>query len=150
MNPITIGAIVLIALLTLGIGVQTKRLESCKSDHAAFVATVKAEGEAAKAKADAQALEDKQRKEKADAKNRIAIAGYRNTIKQLRESANTSGGSMSSNPAGSRCPEGQVCYDKSEYQRADGIFVKGARGLADEGSQIAIDLSTAQEWANTR
>ena len=141
MNPLQIVYSVLALVLLAGAGTYIYKCESAMrfAERAAILA------EDAKKKADEQAASDRQAKEKADAENERTIAGLRANIKRLRQP--TSGGSVSANPPGSRCPDGQVCYDKAEYQRADGVFVAGARGLADEGSEIAVDLSTAQTWA---
>ena len=141
MNPLQIVYSILALVLVAGVGTYIYKCETAMTFKEQAVALAKD----AKKKAEKQAASDRQAKEKADEENKRTIADLRADIKRLRRPA--SGGSVSANPAGSRCPDGQVCYDKALYQRADGIFVAGARGLADESSEIAADLATAQVWA---
>lgn len=145
-----IAAAVVIAGLLIAVKVQSARLDSVKSEYATFKAQVEANGRIAEANARAQEAKDKQNKEKADAENKRTTDSLRVAIKRLRDANDTSGGSMSGNPPGSRCPDGQTCFDTALYRGADGEFVKGARGLADEGSQVETDLNTARSWAQSR
>ena len=145
MNPLQIVYGVIGLVLAAGVGTYIYKCESAMT----FAQKAAILAEDAKKKAEARAADDRKAKEKADAENERTIAGLRADIKRLRKPT-ALGGSMSANPAGSRCPDGQVCYDKALYQRTDGIFVAGARGLADEGSEIAVDLATAQVWAKGR
>lgn len=90
------------------------------------------------------------RKEQADEEHRKRTAALAATVRGLRADAatrDTRGGSVPAAPAGSVCPEGQTCFDRTEYQRALGAFDRGARQLADEGTQVTIDLDIAKGWA---
>lgn len=147
MNPTLIMGIV--AAVFAGIAwVQTLRLESEIEDHATFVAETKTLGEHAQRQAKEQAEKDRKKQEKANAENKRNHARIAGLLEQLRR-FNTSGGAMSPAPTGSKCPEGQVCFDRAEYLRADGKFVEGARVLADEGTAVTIDLDTATSWAQS-
>ena len=139
-----LGALAVIAVMGVALKVQSSRLDAANDRLDAY----KTAGESAKREAERITKLDKERKDKADAENKRTTDRLRADIKRLRDGSVTSGGSVSPSPAGSVCPQGQVCYDRAEYQRADGDFVKGARGLSDEGSQIAVDFDTVWKWAN--
>ena len=132
-------------------GRQQAKYEVLLAKHNQFVGGVKALGSAAEVAAAKRKLLDIKAKEYADEKNRTDLAAARTRIAKLRAARNDSrGGSVSATPAGSRCPDGAVCFDRAEYQRAVGDFTAGARRLADEGTQVSTDLNTAREWANRR
>lgn len=123
------------------------------SEFASFKGGVKAIGKAAKEKAEAKEKADKFAKETADEENRRSLATTRATISKLRAAAakrDSRGGSVSPAPAGSRCPDGAVCFAVAEYQRTLGEFDTGARRLVDEGTALGVDLNTAREWAQRR
>ncbi|MHB8388024.1 MAG: hypothetical protein ACYDBH_00420 [Acidobacteriaceae bacterium] len=95
--------------------------------------------------------DDNAAKEKADENNQTRIATLDRTVARLRRDAaarNSRGGSTGAAPTGSRCPAGQTCFDTAQYQRAFGTFDSGARRLADECSQVEIDLGTVRDWYN--
>jgi len=81
---LTIIAGVVAALLLGTIAVQTKRLDNCKTDHAALVAQVEALGQEAKRQAEKRELEDKLNKEKTDAEHLRTLNDFRATIGRLR------------------------------------------------------------------
>ena len=137
---------IIIGLLAF-VGIYLWHCESVKKDSAQFVAKLEAQAEEQKRKNKEKEASDKQAKEKADAENKTTISNLRSDVKRLRDATNTSGGSVSDDPAGSRCPDGQTCFDTAEYRRADGVFVAGARKLSDEGSEIAVNFNTALKWA---
>ena len=142
-----LGASVLILALGGLVWLQTSRLDDLRAEYEQFKGGVEALGRAAKDAAAAKEAEDKKRKESADAENAKTVAALNSRIAGLRKQLSTSGGSLSPSPAGSRCPDGQTCFDRAEYQRADGDFVAEARGLADEGTAVTADLDTAKRWA---
>ena len=134
-------------------GRATAKYDRLNAEYNQFKGGVEMAGRLAKVAADKQALADRQAKEKADEENRTALAAANARIAKLRALAaqrNSRGGSVSAAPAGSHCPDGQVCFDRAEYQRAVGEFDSGARRLADEGAKVTVDLNTAREWANRR
>lgn len=132
-------------------GRMQKKLDAEVARHNQFVGGVAALGHQAAAENAKRALADITRKERTDAEHdrRTRAAGV--TIRRLRATAaarDSRGGSVSAAPAGSGCPEGQVCFDRAEYQRALGAFDRGTRQLADEGTQVTLDLNAAIGWAN--
>ena len=153
---LTIGLAIALAVMTLATvaaanwaRVQTEKRAEVEGKFNSFKADVDEKGKVAAKAAKDKEDQDRKRQEKADAENDRTITDLRARIARLREQpgSNFSGGSMSPAPAGSRCPETQTCFDRAEYQRTDGAFVKGARGLADEGSEVEADLNTARLWA---
>ena len=128
--------------------VQTARLTACKAEYAKFVGGVEAIGKAAdKAAKDKEAM-DRILKEQADAENARTTASLRATVKRLRDTR-PSGGFVPPAPAGASRPD-LACYSRAEYLGATGNLVEGLRRLADEGSEAAVGLNTAKEWAKTR
>jgi hypothetical protein len=140
---IALGAAAIIAVVSAYAYIQTNRLEACKQEHAAFVAQVKAAGDAAKVKADAENklnLERKKRNEAELRKLRLANAEF----KRLRDNAPSR--RLPEAPADSRNPE-LSCFDRTELERAYGELVKGLRGLADEGTESTLALDSVKRWA---
>lgn len=137
------------ALLVAGAtaGVQTLRLGKAKAELVAFVSQTAAAGEAQKAANALTAYNDLKRKEKADEENRRTVAALRASVERLRSDFRPGGGAAAPAPAGSKCPDGQACFDRAEYLRADGVFVEEARGIADSCTAMNIDLDTAKRWA---
>ena len=145
-----LGAAVVMGIMALGWKLTATALDRERSAFATFKAQVEANGKIAEAAKIKQEAQDKEKKEKADAENKRTTDALRVTIKRLRDANNTSGGSVSRNPPGSRCPDGQTCFDTAEYRRADGEFVAEARGLADEGAALETDMATVRKWAQER
>lgn len=142
-----IAVAVVVGVLAIYAGLMRVERDAVRAEYADYRTKVAQAAAAAAQAALQRTIADEKRKEAADAENAHALATLAGTIKRLRDDARTSGGSVSASPAGSRCPPEQVCFDRAEYQRADGKFVAGARGLADEGSKVTVDLDTAAEWA---
>ena len=134
-------------------GRATVKFDRLNAEYHQFKGGVETAGRLAKEKADKQAAADRKAKETADEENRRSHATARATISKLRAAAtarNSRGGSVPPAPAGSRCPDGAVCFDTAEYQRAIGDFDREARSGADEGTKVTTDFNTAREWANRR
>lgn len=51
-------------------------------------------------------------------------------------------------PAGSKCPEGAVCFDRAQFFGEYGKFRTEIREIAGQCSKVAIDLDTAIESEN--
>ena len=155
---LTIGLAIALAVALLGLAAAAKwaqheagKRAEVEGRFTAFKSGVEEKGKQAQKEADEQKAKDRKRQEEANAENKRTIADLHARVARMRASGNnTSGGSVSASPAGSRCPESQACFDRAEYQRADGAFVAGARGLADEGSAVAVDLETARTWTQSR
>lgn len=139
-----------VAFLGMGVAVkvQSSRLASCKQEFAAFQADVKAKGEAAEKAARAKEAADLAKKEKIDNENKRLRINNANLVKRLRDQ-HPAGSGVPETPAGSRRPD-LSCYDRAEFVRAYGNLTAGVRGLADEGTESAIDLNSAREWAAGR
>jgi hypothetical protein len=118
-----------------------------------FKGGLEALGLAAEKRAKEQADRDKADKENTDAENKAARARDADTIARLRSDAaarDSRGGSVSPAPGGSKCPDGQTCFDRAEYQRALGEFDSEARRGADEGTSVTTDLDSAKTWAQKK
>lgn len=138
-----------IAAFTIGLGsggsaawwVQGLRLDAVQ----AFVATTKAQGEAAKKLADATAAEDKRKKESSDHEYQTTIASLRADVKRMRDDRSR-GRFVPAAPAGSRNP-GIACFDRAELERTIRDFDTAIQGLVDQGSADAVGLNVARRWA---
>lgn len=129
------------------------KLDSQIAKHERFVGGVEALGLDARKDALEKDMWNTLNKRKADEDHARRLAADRRTIDGLRADAaarDSRGGSGAENPGGSRCPEGQVCFDRAEYQRATGEFDQRARQLADEGTKVTQDLNTCIGWINGR
>lgn len=140
------------------IGVQTFRLDRAQTRVVAiqaefdkFKGGVAALGEKAKEEALRKELEDKQRKEKADEENRSTVDNLNARVSQLRRERDAARSSIvPPSPSGSKCPEGQACFDRAELERTLREHRQAVRGLVDEGSAVTVDLNTAKTWAQSR
>ena len=143
-----IGALIVFSLMLAYIHVLRGSLARCEQEFAGFKAQVEANGKAAEAEAKRKNAENAAKKEKIDNENRKLRADNSALVKRLRDNR-PAGGGVPAAPAGSSRPD-LACYDRAEFVRADGELVKRLRGLADEGTESAIDLNSAREWARNR
>jgi len=143
-SPLLVLGIVA-GVLALGVAVQTKRVESCKSEAAAFASLVEANGKAAEAKARAQEASDKAKKEKSDADYK-RLATERNTLAKRLRDQRASSGILPAAPAGSASPS-RACFDRTELERALQRLDAGVSGLVAEGDALGLRLKLAREWA---
>lgn len=147
--------VLLLALATAGDAILAKLYVGAKQESArieqafnSFKAQVKVEGEKAALEAKTREMQDKLRKDTADAENAHTIASLNATIGELRHQRDSARRSfLSSTPAGSKCPPEQTCFDRAEFQRTYGGLVKDLRGFADESTAVNTDLDTAKKWA---
>lgn len=141
-----IAGIAFIVGLSSGAGgawwVQGLRLDAVK----AFVATVKAEGEAATKLAEATAAEDKRKKESSDHDYQTTIAGLNADIKRMRD-ARASSRIVPAAPAGSRSVD-LACFDRADLERTLQQFDEAVTGLIAEGDADAVGLNVARSWAS--
>ena len=143
----------LVALFALGLSsgaggawwVQGLRLDAVKAEYAGFVATTKAQGEAAKKLADATAAEDKRKKESSDHEYQTTIASLRADVKRMRD-ARAGSRFVPAAPAGSRRVD-LACFDRAELERTIRDFDTSIQGLVDQGSADAVGLNVARSWA---
>lgn len=149
---------VLMGLLLAALGIQTWRLgnaedalESVQTAYSEYRGGVKALGEAAAKRAALQALRDLQDKERADDEAKRNTDRFTADIGRLRQQLdNARRSTVPPAPTGSKCPDGQACFDRADLERALGKLLADVRGLADEGSKVVIDLDSAKRWANSR
>ena len=125
--------------------VQGLRLDAVKAEYAGFVATAKAQGEAAKKLADATSAEDKRKKERSDHEYQTPIASLRADVKRMRDDRARSR-FVPAAPAGSRSV-GLACFDRAELEQALQRFDDGISGLIAEGDAGAVGLNVARSWA---
>ena len=126
--------------------VQGLRLDAVKAEYAGFVATAKAQGEAAKKLADATAAEDKRKKESSDHEYKTTITSLRADVKRMRDDRARSR-FVPAAPASSRNP-GIACFDRAELERTIRDFDTAIQGLVDQGSADAVGLNVARGWAS--
>lgn len=127
---------------------QGLRLNAVQAKFDGFVATVKAQGEAAQKIADAKVAEDKRKKESSDHEYQITIAGLAADVKRLRDARARSGYLSPAGP-GARRPE-LACFDRAELERTLQQFDNGLSGLVAEGDAAAVGLNTARRWNLSR
>ncbi len=124
---------------------QGMRLDAVKAEYKGFVATTKAQGEAAQKVAKAQEAADKLNKQKADDENKRTTDSLNSTIKRLR-SARAGGGYLPPAAPGASSPA-TATIDRAEFERAVGKLDLGVQKIVDTGSKAVIDLDTAKKWA---
>jgi len=125
--------------------VQGLRLDAVQAEYDGFVATTKAQGEAAKKLADATAAEDKRKKESSDHEYQTTIASLRADVKRMRD-ARAGSRFVPAAPAGSRRVD-LACFDRAELERTIRDFDTAIQGLVDQGSADAVGLNVARSWA---
>lgn len=135
--------------LTTGTGgawwVQGLRLDAVQAEYDGFVATTKAQGEAAKKLADAKAAEDKRKKESSDHEYETTIASLRADVKRMRDDRARSR-FVPTAPANSRSP-GLACFDRADLDGALRRLDAGISGLIEEGDAGAVGLNAGRRWA---
>lgn len=147
-NPWALAALFALGLAFGGSGawwVQGQRLDALQAEYDGFVATTKAQGEAAKKLADAKAAEDKRNKESSDHEYQTTIARLDADVKRMRDDR---AGSrfVPAAPAGSRRVD-LACFDRAELERTIRDFDSAIQGLVDQGSADAVGLNVARSWA---
>ena len=147
-NPWALAALFALGLAFGGSGawwVQGQRLAATQARFDGFVATVKAEGDAAKKLAEAKAAEDKRTKENSDHEYKSALAGLRADNQRMRD-ARAGSRFVPAAPAGSRRVD-LACFDRAELERTIRDFDTAIQGLVDQGSADAVGLNVARSWA---
>lgn len=143
-----------IVLALIGFGARMehnrmqKKLDAVTNEYNQFKGGVAALGHAAEIAVAKQKLADIKAKERADEERKTRTARVGADVKRVRDANDAGSGRVYTAPAGSGCPETQVCFDAGEFRAASGKRREGIRGLATEGAQIEIDLNVAREWAN--
>ena len=143
---IAIGGVIL--LLGLAVTVQTKRLDTCKTEHAAFVVQVKAVGDAQEAATKLKDAENQTRMEKANAENARTRSALAVALNGLRDQSSRGGGLSS--PAPSAASPTRTCFDPAKLDSALRKLDAGILGIVEVGSGAVIDLDSAKAWAQGR
>ena len=146
------GVGILILLLGAVVKVQSSRLETCKTEHAAFVVQVKAAGDAQQAATKLKDEQNKLAKEKSDAQNAKAkrdLAGLYDAYGKLLDT-NSRLSQLPQAAPGSTSPA-DITFDRASLDRglavADGILQSGAAKILRRGDEAVTDLNTAKTWA---
>jgi len=148
LTPVKLYAVLaIIGLLLLGLVIQTQRLEAVKTEYATFASEVEQVGKLAVAAAEKQELEDKLKKEKADAENLRTLNAVRADNDRLR-SQRVSRGYLPAAPADSRSPE-TACFGRAQLEQAVRQLDEGVSGLIAECTETAVNLNTAKRWASS-
>lgn len=146
MNYVRTAALVFVVLLF-----PAGYLKGCSDEKERFddfKTMVEATGKAQEERTAARIAHDELLKEEADNDHQVALAELRAHVKRLRRDADRS--VLPATPAGSKCPDGQTCYDLGELDRAVREYTAGLRALADQCSQMIVELETARKWAHGR
>ena len=152
----TILLALLLALSLAGNALLSKLYVGAKQDVArvqqaydSFTAQVKVLGEEAAKKAAVQEMSDKLRKDTADAEHKAAVARLTTDISKLRSErdARSRSHELPPAPAGSKCPDGQACFDYASLESTLRGFIKESRGWADQCAEIEAEINTARKWA---
>jgi len=144
LNIYLIGAVV-VGMLTLGLVIQTKRLESEKAEHAAFIAAVRVEGEVAQRVAKATHDRNLKRKEVADRENLSNRTRIADLSRRLRDER-TRGSYLPAAAPGAVRPD-RIAFDRAKLDGALRQLDEVVSGLIEEGDRARIDLDTARGWA---
>lgn len=152
-----VGVAVVITGLSVALWARGLQLDKARADlkleRAAFASfqseTARLGREADKAKA-ATEVQNKQAKEKADAKLTTTLAQLASTRRELRNERTRPGGGLVPPPSpGAEHPE-RACYDRAELTGALSRFEEGTEGLVGEGAEAVIKLDGVKLWNQER
>lgn len=147
-NPAVLLAIVLAAFLAGGSAawtVQGWRLDAVQSKFDGFVATAKAQGEAAQTLKLAQEKKDKLNKEKIDAEVKRSLDRLRADNQRLRQQR--PGGSFVPSTASAAGSPDRACFDRAQLESAVRVLDSEVSGLVEQGSEAVTKLDFAKAWA---
>lgn len=123
------------------------KLRALQSDFDQFRGGVEALGRAAEKRARETDEANRKRKVSADDENRRSTDKLLADNRRLRDERDRARGSFVPSPApDSRSPD-LACFDRNLLEQAIGRLVGSVRGLAQEGDQSALDLTSARQWA---
>jgi Tfp pilus assembly protein PilX len=144
----TLAVLALVAVLgAYGLTMRLQR-DAARTELATFKEQVAEAAQRQTEQALKRTIADEKRKEEADAAHAQTVSALNARIAGLR-ARHPDSGFVPPAPATTSRPD-LACFDRAEYQRADGAFTAEARGLADEGATAAIDLDAAKVWAQGR
>lgn len=146
----TVVLLAFVALAGFGLFMRSQR-DQARVELATFKEQVAQAAEAAAAEALKHTIADEKRKEDADAENARIHADDQRTIASLRDERDAARRRIvPPAPAGSKCPDGQACFDRAILEQSLRDYRSAIRGLVDEGSAVTVDLDTAKKWAQKR
>lgn len=138
-----LGALVVIAGLSIALKVQSSRLDSVKHEYAAFQAQVKALGDVAEAKARAKEKADLEAKRRIDNENKSLRANLAAESKRLRDARASSSFLPST---GTATPSVTVTANRAKLEAALRDFDTTVARIVDEGDSAIADLNAAKSW----
>ncbi|MDR3414230.1 MAG: hypothetical protein P4L87_25260 [Formivibrio sp.] len=144
---IAIGAFAL-GLATGGGGawwIQGLRLGAVKAEYAGFVATTKAQGEAAQKLADAERKRNKQLKDDSDATYQTTIDQLKSDAQRLRNARASSRYVPAASPTSSR-PD-LACFDRADLERSIQQLDAEVQSLIDYGDEGIAGLNIGRKWS---
>ena len=147
---LAVGAAVVIAGLGVAVKVQSSRLDACKAESAAFVATVKVQGEAAAKEAARVNLVNLKATEVANgeyAKIKGNLASSYAAYRKLRN-ANSGGGGMPTAPVVTSSTD-RTCFSTAGLTNAMGILEAGVPVITEQGDVARTRLQGAMKWAES-
>jgi hypothetical protein len=128
--------------------VQGWRLDAVQSKFDGFVATTKAEGEAAQKLKAAQEKQDKLNKEQTDAEVKRSLDGLRADNKRLRDAR--AGSRFVPGAASPASSPDRACFDRAQLEHAIRVLDSEVSGLVAQGSEAVVKLNAAKDWALRR
>lgn len=146
----------LAAALALGLAIggsvawmtQAARIDHIKSEHAAFVANTKAEGEAAARRAAELEATYRTQKEESDRDYQSRIASLDADVRRLRDKR-TGRSYVPAAAPGADNPN-RACFGRADLESAIGKFIADIQGLVEQGDVALTGLNVAKEWADAR
>jgi hypothetical protein len=145
-GAIAAGAVIL--ALSIGLKVQTSRLETCQVEFKSFKLETKRIGEAAEKSAREQEARDKKLKERTDADHKTTVARLNADLKRLRDDHASS--SLVPAPAPGAASPQRACFDRGQLGVALSGFERGVEGLIGEGANAVAGLDAAKSWAQAQ
>ena len=124
---------------------QASRVEAVELKYSTFVATTKANGEAALAFKEKTDAENKTAKKETDASYTSTLAAQSATIASLRN-ARAASSFLPPAPPTARSPD-TACFDRAAFERALQQFDSETSGVVDEGDEARAGLNAAKGWA---
>lgn len=145
---LTVGLLTVAGYYKLDAGVARVAEANAKQEFAQYRADAQEKAARQTREALAIAVANERKKEQADAENArslAAAAADRDRMRVERDAAVSR--FLSAAPAASKCPDGQACFVRAEFDAAYRALVGEVRAVADECSALTVDLNSAKLWA---
>ena len=151
-NPMAILWVVLAAFVAGGVSggtaawkFQGMRLATVQAKFDGFVATVKAQGEAAQTLKLAQETQDKLNKEQTDAETKRTLTTLRADVKRMRD-ARAASRFVPAAASATGSPD-RACFDRTQLESAVRVLDSEVSGLVEQGSEAVTKLDLARAWS---